>query len=71
MARPSLAPAWEEELRTRDIEIADWFIWASIQRIQQASREMAIHSHELNYFEDSFALQLAQLQQHACTTQTM
>ena len=68
MARPPLAPTWEEELRARDIEIADWFIWAAIQRIQQASREMAIHSYELNYFEDSFAMQLAQLQQHVRTT---
>ena len=32
---------------------------------------MAIHSYELNYFEDRFALQLAQLQQHVRTTQTM
>ena len=54
----------------RDLEIADWFIWAAGQRMQQASREMAIHSYELNYFEDSFALQLAQLQQHVRTTPT-
>ena len=69
MARPTQVSAWDEAQRMRDIEIADWFIWAARQRMQQASREMAIHSYELNYFEDSFALQLAQLQQHARTTQ--
>ena len=36
--------------------------------MQQASRELAIHSYELNYFEDSFTLQLAQIQQHVRTT---
>ena len=71
MTRTPQVTTWGEAQRMRDIEIADWFIWAARQRIQQASREMAIHSYELNYFEDSFALQLAQLQQHARTTQTM
>ena len=60
---------WDAAQRVRDIEIADWYIWAARRRIQQASREMAIHRRELTYFEDSFALQLAQLQQHARTTQ--
>ena len=68
MTRTPQVSAWDEAQRIRDIEIADWFIWAASQRIQQASREMAIHSYELNYFEDSFALQLAQLQQHVRTT---
>ena len=60
---------WDDAQRMRDIEIADWYIWAARRRIQQASREMAIHRRELINFEDSFALQLAQLQQHARTTQ--
>ena len=49
----------------RDIEVADWYVWAARRRIQQASREMDQHRRELLNFEDSFALQLAQLQQHA------
>ena len=65
MARPPLAPTWEDWYR--DIGTADWFIWTAIQRIQQASRELAILSYEMSYFEDSFAMQLAQLQQHART----
>ena len=36
--------------------------------MQQASRELAIYSQEINYFEDSFSLQLAQIQQHVRTT---
>ena len=60
---------WDAAQRVRDIEIADWYIWAARRRIQQASREMAIHRRELINFEDSFALQLAQLQQHSRTTQ--
>ena len=48
----------------RDIEVADWYVWAARRRIQQASREMDLHRRELLNFEDSFALQLAQLQQH-------
>ena len=68
MTRPSQTTSWEDELRIRDIEIADWFIWASMQRMQQASRELAIHSYELNHFEDSFTMQMAQIQQHVRTT---
>ena len=60
---------WDAVQRTRDIEVADWYIWAARQRIQQASREMAIHRRELTNFEDSFAMQLAQLQQHVRTMQ--
>ena len=56
---------WDAVQRARDIEIADWYIWAARQRIQQASREIVIHRRELANFEDSFALQLAQVQQHA------
>ena len=63
--------AWDDEQRMRDLQIADWYIWAASHRLQQASRELAIHSHELNYFEDSFALQLALLQQHARSMPTM
>ena len=48
----------------RDMEVADWYIWAARRRIQQASREMDQHRRELLNFEDSFALQLAQMQQH-------
>ena len=59
---------WDAAQGARDIEIADWYIWAARQRIQQASREMAIHRRELINFEDSFAMQLAQLQQHVRTT---
>ena len=65
---PQTTP-WDAAQRARDIEIADWYIWAARRRIQQASREMAIHRREITNFEDSFALQLAQLQQHARTTQ--
>ena len=60
---------WDAVQRARDIEIADWYTWAAMQRIQQASREMEILRRELLNFEDSLALQLAQLQEHARTAQ--
>ena len=56
--------AWEEEQRRRDLHVADWYIWAASQRLQQACWELTHYSYELNYFEDSFALQLALMQQH-------
>ena len=68
MTRPTPTASWEEELRIRDLEIADWFVWASLQRLQQTSREIAVISHELNYFEDSFTMQMAQIQQHVRMT---
>ena len=68
MTRPTPTASWEEELRIRDLEISDWFVWASIQRLQQTSREIAVISYELNYFEDSFTMQMAQIQQHVRTT---
>ena len=63
------AAPWDAAQRARDIEIADWYIWAARQRLQQASRDLTLHRRELVNFEDSFALQLAQLQQHSRTTQ--
>ena len=68
MTRPTPTASWEEELRIRDLEIADWFVWASLQRLQQTSREIAVISHELNFFEDSFTMQMAQIQQHVRMT---
>ena len=68
MTRPTPTASWEEELRIRDLEIADWFVWASLQRLQQTSREIAVISYELNYFEDSFTMQMAQIQQHVRMT---
>ena len=68
MTHPTPSAHWEEELRIRDLEIADWFVWASIQRLQQISREIAVINIELNYFEDSFRMQMAQIQQHVRTT---
>ena len=68
MTRPTQTASWEEELRIRDLEIADWFVWASLQRLQQTSREIAVISHELNFFEDSFTMQMAQIQQHVRMT---
>ena len=68
MTRTPQVSAWDEAQRMSDIATADWFIWAANHRLQQASRELAFHSYALNHFEDSFALQLAQLQQHVRTT---
>ena len=55
-------------MRLRDLEIADWLVWASVQRLLQISREIAVISYELNHFEDSFTMQMAQIQQHVRTT---
>ena len=55
---------WDAAQQARAVGIADWYIWAARKRVQQASREMDIHRRELIDFEDHFALQLAQLQQH-------
>ena len=55
---------WDAAQQARAVGIADWYIWAAKKRIQQACREMEIHRRELIEFEDSFALQLVQLQQH-------
>ena len=68
MTHPTPSAYWEEELRIRDLEIADWFVWASIQRLQQISREIAVMTMELNYFEDRFRMQMAQMQQHVRMT---
>ena len=68
MTRPPPSAAWEEEMRLRDLEIADWLVWASVQRLLQISREIAVISYELNHFEDSFTMQLVQIQQHVRTT---
>ena len=57
-------PTHDAAQMARDLEVADWYIWAARRRIQQAGREMDLHRRELLNFEDSFALQLAQLQQH-------
>ena len=61
----SHSPTHDAAHMARDLEVADWYIWAARRRIQQASREMDQHRRELLNFEDSFALQLAQMQQHA------
>ena len=50
--------------------MADWFILAASHRLQQASGEMVFLSYAINQFVDSFALQLAMLQQHVRTTST-
>ena len=55
---------WDAAQQARAVGMADWYIWAAKKRIQQACREMEIHRRELTEFEDSFALQLVQLQQH-------
>ena len=68
MTSPAHSAYLEEELRIRDLEVADWFAWAAIQRLQEISRELAITNFELNYFEDSFRLHMAQMQQHVRRT---
>ena len=68
MTSPAHTAYLEEELRIRDLEVADWFAWAAIQRLREISRELAITNFELNYFEDSFRLHMAQMQQHVRRT---
>ena len=67
MTAPTLPPPWEAAqaaLQARDQEVADWYVWAAMRRLQQAGRDLDIHRRELNTFQDSFMLQLAQLQQY-------
>ena len=52
----------------RDIEAADWFVWATIQHLQAISRQLEIINFELYHFEDSFRLHLSQMQQHVRRT---
>ena len=68
MSSPAHRAYLEEELRIRDLEVADWFACAAIQRLREISRELAITNYELNYFEDSFRLHMAQMQQHVRRT---
>ena len=70
MTRTTQGSAWNEAQRRSDIETADWFILAASHRLQQTSGEMAFHSYAINQFVDSFALQLAMLQQHVRATST-
>ena len=70
MTRTTQGSAWNEAQRRSDLEIADWFILAASHRLQQASGEMAFLSYAINQFVDSFALQLAMLQQHVRATST-
>ena len=70
MTRTTQGSAWNEAQRRNDLEVADWFILAANHRLQQASGEMVFLSYAINQFVDSFALQLAMLQQHVRTTTT-
>ena len=68
MTRTTQGAAWNDAQRRSDIATADWFILAASHRLQQTSSELAFHSYAISQFEDSFALQLAMLQQHVRTT---
>ena len=70
MTRTTQGSAWNEAQRRSDIETADWFILAASHRLQQTSGEMTFLSYAINQFVDSFALQLAMLQQHVRATST-
>ena len=68
MTRTTQGAAWNDAQRRSDIATADWFILAASHRLQQTSSELAFHSYAISQFEDSFALQLAMLQQHVRST---
>ena len=68
MTRTTQGAAWDDAQRRSDIATADWFILAANHRLQQTSRELTFHSYAISQFEDSFALQLAMLQQYVRTT---